>query len=265
MFFFRKIDKTKKSQFPASLVILLLGIFIVIYMLFGEDNSFNELNDFSNDSENSIILPSVYLTSQAEKELLFSAPYIILNKENSEKTYSFELKNNYDHLEAFYQIEDKQNCNILIYFNNYLVSFNKLGNGYYKYIEKPIYENKDKLELRFVCQEQGFSLFKKPKVVLKDFVIEGFKEFDEAKIMFSAEERDYLFKANPSNCEKGVLEIQVNECPSFLIDFNCRDLIEYTIPKICLNYGENTIKFKLLSGKLSLKQPVLIPINKTKY
>jgi hypothetical protein len=260
LLFNNKINKIKKAQFPTSLIILLMGIFIVIYMLFGEDTTIS--NPSRTTIKDSIVLPSVYLTSQQEKELIASIPYIVLDSNNNEKKYFFKLKNSYDHLEAFYQLKENQNCNILVYFNNYLVSFNKLGNGYYKYIEKPIYEDNNELEIRFVCQKQGFSLFKKPKAIIKDFVVEGFKEYNKAQVTFSAEEEDYLFKAKPSNCEKGSLEIQVNECPSFLINFNCNSFIEYTIPKICLNYGKNTIKFKLISGKLSLMEPLLIPINK---
>lgn len=253
----------KKMEFSPSLLILLMGVFILVFLLFGENsiNYYNEEKNEKNGSKETIYLPNVFLTSEKKRDLVFVVPYITLSNKES-KTFTVNLEKSYNHLEMFYQVEKNNNCIIKVYFDDYLTSFNKIGENYYKYIEKPLFKDKEKIEIKIECQKDKTLYFKKTEALIKDFVIYGYEEFNLAKINFFIDNLDYgqyRLESFFSTCERGSLLIQVNDCNEYLLDFDCSKKIVYNIPKICLNEGKNTLKLKLLSGEINFKDMKIIP------
>ncbi len=259
---FSKINK--KGDFPPSLVILLIGVFVLIFLLFGEDTNISSPSSSEQIiNKSKISLPSIYLTTEKDEKLLISIPFIVLENNFLEKSYEFYLNDNFDYLESFYQIEKIKNCNLQVYLDDYLISYDRLGRGYYKLLEKPLFENKDKIKIRFVCEKKGNFLFGQPQAIIKDFVINGYKKYDKVKLTFRAEPKDYIFQALVTRCNgENTLEIQVNNCPAYIKDVKCNSVFKYKIPEVCLNEESaiNTLNIRILKGKLSLVNVSLISL-----
>ncbi len=246
---------------PVSIALMIIGAIVFVYALF---TSYSEPEQgFNLTNYSSIDLPPLHLSSLEKRDIVVNIPYVRLTKDDNEKEYSFELKRKYNYFEAFYQIEEDRNAKLDVYINDFLVSFNKYGDGYYKYLDKSIIKDHN-LDIRFVLEKEGFSLFSTPEIVVKDFLIYGYYTNNEASISFNLDKIEELtLDGKPLNCEPGQLTVQVNDCPAYAIDFNCKSRITYDVSPICLKKGYNVIKFKLNSGKLDLYDLKLIKVNST--
>jgi hypothetical protein len=267
-------EEKKDEGMDISVAIMIIGAIFFIYTLFvGSDNSSNSFlsSNFSstetssssnvNSFSNLIYLPPLDLEYKIRRDLVASIPYVYLEGDLSYKDFSFPLERNYDYLEAFYEIKEKNNAVLGVYINNIMVSFNKEGNNYYKYIEKPVFQNSNILKVRFVIKKEGF--FGTPKVVIKDFVIYGYKNEGKKIVEFSLDKEDiknYELIGEPSYCKPGSLILKVNKCPDYIINFNCQKRIELLIPEICFQEN-NKIIFELQSGKLFFKKLYLKETN----
>jgi len=118
---------------PVSVALMIIGAIVFVYALF---TSYSEPEQsFNLTSYSSIDLPPLHLSSSEKRDIIANIPYVRLTEDDNEKEYSFELKRKYEYFEAFYQIEEDRNSKLNVYINDFLVSFNKYGNGYYKYLD----------------------------------------------------------------------------------------------------------------------------------
>ncbi|MEO2154291.1 MAG: hypothetical protein ABGW69_00615 [Nanoarchaeota archaeon] len=247
-------DKKEESGLGIGVVVMIMGAIFFLFTLFTEEPQ--QGIDFLKKN-NYIELPSVKLSSNEKiKELIFNVPYIYLEGDGAEKDYNVNLNDRYDFLEAYYQIEEDDNAILGVYFNDYLVSFNKNGNNYYKVIDKSIYGNSNELNIRFLIKKKSnWLIFSTPKVVIKDFVIYGYKGLNKATFNFYLNNvtSNLVLKGTNRECSNADLFLKINNCPEYEIKLGCFEELTYNIPEICLKIGNNTISFRLYSGKVDLE------------
>jgi len=254
-------QQSKDEGLSVSIALMIIGAIFFVYTLFVEDNSvqggFSESQPIDNKESvflKRVNLPLISLEKEINKEIIASIPYIYLEGDLSYKEYNFPMKDNFDYLEAFYEIKERKNAVLGVYINDFMVSFNREGNNYYKLLEKPIFENKDKLNIRFIIKKEGF--FGEPVLVIKDFVIVGYENKGKKIIDFYLDKdkiANYYLIGEPLFCRKGSFILKVNNCPEYVIKFDCRDKIKKLIPDICFN-EYNKLTFELQSGEITFKK-----------
>jgi len=252
--------QSKDEGLSVSVAIIIIAAIFLVYSLF-VNNEVKESSEKSEDLLNNsnktfflINLPLISLEKNIKRKIVVSIPYVYLEGDLSYKEYSFSLNENFDYLEAFYEIKDKKNALLGVYINDFMVSFNRESNNYYKLLEKPIFEGRNKLDIKFIIKKEGF--FGKPLIVIKDFVIIAYKDESKKIIEFYLDKdkiKNYYLVGKPFFCKKGSFILKVNKCPEYIINFDCRSDIKKLIPDIC--FGEyNKLVFELQNGRISFKR-----------